>query len=135
MKVWWEISICILLEIGTLLIFCLKYHRALYLKTTISKQFSITKTLQHLPLSIKHRRKMKPCVSPSSHPLINKHRHILSRHRKNCLRENICTNQHVPPQSTANFLLCSIWSQRQLLIEHLQQQLLSNSVLQHSHNK
>jgi hypothetical protein len=51
---------------------------------------------------------MKLGMAPCAHPLINEHCHVFASYSKNGLSKNICADQHMTPQTTANLLLRGI---------------------------
>jgi hypothetical protein len=74
-----------------------------------TKQSFVKVSLSNVvPLPVEHKAEMKLGMAACAHPLINKYSHILAGYSKNGLSKDICADQHMTPQTTANLLLCCI---------------------------
>lgn len=82
-----------------------------------------------LPFPIEHGRELKLSMTSCSHPLVNKHGHVFPGHSEYGLYERVGRQQQLAPESGAYLGVGSRGGQRKLFVEHLEKQLLTDTLL------
>lgn len=83
--------------------------------------------MSRIPLSVEDKTELKPGMPSLTNPRINKDADIFSSHSENGLGKGGCRDEHCAPLVRLAFLLRGLDGQRELLVEHLDEQLLSDA--------
>lgn len=73
-----------------------------------------------LPFPVENEAQTEFGVTTGPHPLVNENCHVFAGDSENCLCKDVCTDEHVSPESRVNFVLGRVRRKRKLLVEHLQ---------------